>query len=107
MSSEGELKKRIRDASEASEYGYRHEYNGLSVDETCDILDEAKKDFPVHFKMDTVSGGEYDAETDSFTPQIVTTEILENLNLKQYQANAFVNKDEIINWFKKWFGADP
>ena len=68
------------------------------------ILDEAKKEFPIHFKMDTISGGEYDKETDSFTPQIVTTEILENLSLKQYQANAFFNKDEVLNWFKKWFG---
>jgi len=70
----------------------------------AEVVEEAKKEFPIHFKMDVVTGGDYDEKTESFTPTVVTPTYPKNLPLPEYKANAFIIKGEVIDWFVKWFG---
>ena len=84
----------------------------LSTDEhVCpqlikDTLYEAKKNFPIHFKMDVCSGGEYIVETDSFTEQIIEHTYPKSLPLPRYKSNTFIIDEEVIDWFLEYFGGN-
>ena len=55
-------------------------------------IDEAKKEFPIKFRMIEICDG----DTKMIYPK--------NLPLSKYKANAYLVDQEVIDWFLKWFG---
>jgi hypothetical protein len=103
--SEGEFEKRIlkmqssMDTSLAPSYDktlFRMHTAGI-----LDVLDDARKEFPIHFIMEKPL-----YENPEYPDQMTGVEVVNfpNAKLPENRANAVLSRDVAIDWFLKWFG---
>jgi len=95
--SEGEFKKRILKLNENGMWG-ENEYS-LSAHDIFEIMDEARKEFPVKFTWQVMIK-EHENGSSTYEEQAMP-----HAKLPENRANAHINKDEVIDWLLKWFSS--
>jgi hypothetical protein len=61
-------------------------------------FDEAKKEFPIKFTWQVMTE-EHQNGNSTYDERVMP-----NAKLPENRANAHINKNEVIDWFLKWFG---